>query len=336
VDRSIADQRISYVIKSYRYLRLAIVGTLLGLTISLLLERGRTGCWQTSVSAYYYTPVHSMFIGTLVALAVCFIAIRGATEWEDVLLNVAGVMAAIVAFVPTEPSPNVCQQVTLFEPPGMTSVTAQPPGTTVNLGERLDFVSNNLRALMFAGSIAFVAAVVGYLIANKLGHVTIRWPKSGTELWDDWLSGTGRGSTAIGIVLGGLILLVAMVWYLGYTQNFLDHAHQWAAIGIFVLVWFVVILNNRGTPSPVFRTAYRVLAWLMPLAFVVIKIIRVIDGDWRHDLLVLELLEVAALIAFWTAATVEHWKSGVPAGTARTARQRRSLSRRRSVAGRPR
>ena len=92
-----------YAIKSYRYLRLAIVVVVLSLIASVLIERSKTSCWEVSISAYYYTPVHAMFVGALVAIGVCLIAVKGSEEWEDMLLNVAGILAPIVAFVPTSP-----------------------------------------------------------------------------------------------------------------------------------------------------------------------------------------------------------------------------------------
>src|SRR4051794_17448483 len=86
----------AYAVKSYRYLRLSIVLVILGLLCSVFVERAHTSCWEESISAYYYTPTHSMFVGALVALGVSLIAIRGNTDIEDALLNVAGVLAPIV------------------------------------------------------------------------------------------------------------------------------------------------------------------------------------------------------------------------------------------------
>ena len=97
-----------YAIKSYRYLRLAIVVVVLSLIASVIIERAKTSCWEVSISAYYYTPVHAMFVGALVAIGVCLIAVKGSEEWEDMLLNVAGILAPIVAFVPTSPPSRSC------------------------------------------------------------------------------------------------------------------------------------------------------------------------------------------------------------------------------------
>ena len=93
-----------FAIKSYRYLRLSIVVVVLALLASVLIERSHVDCFQESISAYFYTPVQAMFVSALVVIGVCLIAVRGRTTGEDVLLNLAGVLAPIVAFVPTTSS----------------------------------------------------------------------------------------------------------------------------------------------------------------------------------------------------------------------------------------
>src|SRR5262249_34911333 len=99
VEEAARDRELAgYVVKSYRYLRLSIVVILLSLMAAVFIERAHVACWQGSISSYFYTPVHSMFISALVVLAVSLIAIRGCTVFDDVALDVAGVLAAIVAF----------------------------------------------------------------------------------------------------------------------------------------------------------------------------------------------------------------------------------------------
>jgi hypothetical protein len=48
----------SYAVKTWRYLRVAMVVVVFGLGVSIAYERSkvRPGCFQTSISAYYYTP----------------------------------------------------------------------------------------------------------------------------------------------------------------------------------------------------------------------------------------------------------------------------------------
>lgn len=95
-----------YAKKSYRYLRIGLIVVLLALLAAVVIERTHAAGWDQSISAYFYTPVHRVFGGALVALGVCLVAIHGNTDVEEVLLNVGGALAPIVAFVPTSvPSP---------------------------------------------------------------------------------------------------------------------------------------------------------------------------------------------------------------------------------------
>ena len=70
------DTPKDYIIASYRYLRLAMVILVVTLAVSLVIEISRASCWQGSISAYYYTPVHSVFVGALVAIGVALVALR--------------------------------------------------------------------------------------------------------------------------------------------------------------------------------------------------------------------------------------------------------------------
>ena len=79
-------------IKTYRYLRIALVVLIVALAASVLLERAHATHLQDSISAYYYTPAHSVLVATLVGIGVCLIALKGCNDTEDLLLNVAGTL----------------------------------------------------------------------------------------------------------------------------------------------------------------------------------------------------------------------------------------------------
>jgi hypothetical protein len=102
------------VIKTYRYLRLSMVmlTVLLGISVGYASIEGKKVL--DSISSYYYTPAHSVFVGCLVAIGVGLIALRGNTDVEDVFLNLAGMLAPIVAFVPCwrgEPTDDTVRQI---------------------------------------------------------------------------------------------------------------------------------------------------------------------------------------------------------------------------------
>ncbi len=87
-------------VTTYRYVRGSLLALLLALAVSVALETLAHG-WQTSISSYYYTAAGPVFIAALSAIGVCLIALRGGTDAEDVCLNLAGISAPMVAFVPT-------------------------------------------------------------------------------------------------------------------------------------------------------------------------------------------------------------------------------------------
>ena len=66
-----------FAIKTWRYLRASMIGFVLAIFIGVRFERSKApGCFQTSISAYYYTPVHGIFIGALVAVGTCLICLQ--------------------------------------------------------------------------------------------------------------------------------------------------------------------------------------------------------------------------------------------------------------------
>jgi uncharacterized membrane protein len=260
-------------IKSYRYLRLALVIIVLSLGVSLLLERWHAGCWSTSISASYYTPVRSVFVGGLVAIGVCLITIRGRTDPEDILLNIAGMLAPIVAFVPTSPPHTVCSSVPYL-------VTDARP-----------FIDNNLLSLAIGGMLAMGVA---YVSARRHGPVS--------------MSVSVADRIGYGIAL--LIILSGLVWYVVDRDDFVEFAHGYAALALFVAIGIVVWINRRHA-RPKFARLYGMIAGFMVLAAVAVGIGTAVADEWNHSTLWIEALEIGAFAVFWTLQTFEHWGSGV-------------------------
>lgn len=57
---------------------------------------------QSSMSAYYYTGMRDVFVGSLFAVGVALYLYRGFSSAENVVLSVAGVLAVCVALFPTQ------------------------------------------------------------------------------------------------------------------------------------------------------------------------------------------------------------------------------------------
>ena len=240
-------------------------------------------CWQGSISAYFYTPVQSVFVAALVVIGVGLVAIKGSTDWEDVLLNLAGVLAAIVAFVPTSPPTRLV----LVD---RRSLSPTPSRSSTTTSWR-------------SPSAGAAAMLIAYVVAKLTRSMTIQ---------------TVDRKTRFGLLTGLAILAVGLVWYFRFRDNFLAHAHGGAAAAMFFVVGVVIALNalrNRRRGGP--WKLYAVSPWRWSSSVVVALVGKVIDGDWRHQILVLEMLELTAFAIYWVAQTFEHWGGGVPTGSER-------------------
>jgi hypothetical protein len=289
-------QLVPFAIKSYRYLRLSIVVVVASLMASVLLEMVHAGCWQESISAYYYTPTHSIFVGGLVAIGVALIAVKGSTDLEDALLNVAGVLAPIVAFVPTSPprADDVCKA---------TGFIGSDEGAKA-------LIDNNLVSFAIGGVLAIILTFcIGRFVkpAGDGTDGTTEQPQPNPK------------PLRIGLAISALLLAAGLIWYYGFRDNFLDHAHGGAAGAMFGMVAIVMVINAITARKP-YRPYYWGLFGAM-VAGVVVALVGIrIDDGWRHQILVLEILELLPFAVFWVLQTIEHWDGGVPTGGDRARR----------------
>lgn len=59
---------------------------------------------QNSISAYYHTISRNIFVGSICAIAFCLFAYKGYSELDNLLANLASILALGVAFFPTSVS----------------------------------------------------------------------------------------------------------------------------------------------------------------------------------------------------------------------------------------
>ncbi len=267
----------SDAIKTYRYLRIGIVAVVVLLATSIAYERLQVDCWQTSISAYYYTPVRAVFVGGLVAIGVSLIVIKGSTTPEDVFLNVAGMLAPVVAFVPTA-NPGTCWSVRPIPLPVENGKLA--PWVEAN-------IHNNITALLVAATIGLLAAVV---LAQLKG------PGPVTALR------TSARETQLGLLGAAILLALGTVAFL-FWDGFATHAHYIAAITMFACLAGATAANAREvwTSSPPYARLYLGIAVLMVLTA------GLFATTFAHKVLVIEGVEIALFASAWVAQTFEHW-----------------------------
>jgi FtsH-binding integral membrane protein len=270
------------ILKTYRYLRLAMVLLVLMLFVAVGVEWGATGrrCFQDSLSAYYYTPVQAVFVGALVSIGVCMVVLKGNTEAEDVLLNLGGMLLPVVAFVPV-PDEGECRSVPVL------------------LRDTPAYVSNNMTALLATGVVALVVVIV--LLSRS--HATP----------------AGSAAHRTGTAVAAAVLVAGAVWFAVGRTSFLASAHYVAAVGLFVCIVAVVVLNARGfriarqlaVPSRrSFVNRYAVIAALMVVSAAGMGVAALLV-HWEHVLLWVEGTLIALFAVFWLSQTEELWDQGL-------------------------
>lgn len=267
---------------TYRYLRVsvAVMGLLLFVGIGLDVASG--GERFGSISGYFYSPVRSLFVGALVAIGPALLAIKGRPGWEDMLLDLAGMVIPVVALVPTprELGPAVC---------GAGAERCVPP-------DLVPAVVNNVTALAVMGVPVLVFA----------------WWTGRRAL---------QGSALAGLLTATGAYLVLAVWFWAWRDTFLVAAHDVAAIAFFLLTAAVAWINGRRVQARVtarvltpkrYAQAYRVIAAVM-VATLVLAVVAWVLGSTGVLVLpfgwvfVVESILLAAFIVFWLLQTAENW-----------------------------
>ena len=286
-------------LETYRTLRLGMVagGLLLGTgVVSYIISIG--GRIPQSVSATFYTPIQTIFTGTLILVGLALVAVKGRPGWENTLLDVAGVLIPMVAFVPTP----------------VQDATCVPAGKDCVPLPLVEGVGLNVGAYLALGLVA-------------LGYLWLRRLLEGQN--EEWDGPTTRGVMAITAVW----VLIAAIFFLARPQ-FLQFAHYASAISFFVILGVVVFINASYTapidpaidkPASWYRGWYRVIGWLMvgfaafgALVFAVTGTQNFVYTGTPSPFPVIFWVEVVLLtlfILYWILQTSELWNQTVPGST---------------------
>lgn len=269
-----------YAIKTWRYLRLAMVALVVGLGASILYEWAKVDaeCFQTSISAYYYTPVHGFFVGALVSIGVCLFCLKGSTDREDVLLNLAGMFALVVALVPT-PGTGSCA-----------SVLGTAHDRDLN-------IANNMTALLAVG-------LFGLLI---LAFLATRNRPTRPEL-------LGFAAAVLVFAAAAFLFFVDRDFFVSkahYTAAVLMF------VCILFVVGFNAIGYKEKTDAESPRNRYAAVGAAMVASALVIGIAGA--AGWDHWVLAIEAALIGLFAVFWLIQTAELWDEGLrePSGEQR-------------------
>lgn len=274
---------------TYRYLRMSLVAVLAMLACAVLIEwHGSGDPLLTSISDYYWTPVRSVFVGALVALGIGMVVLKPDNELEDIFLNIAGVLAPVVAFVPT-PDVGTCQD--------------NADGDFVDAAQvTIDGIKNNVPALLIAGAIA-----IGILLLfTKVIPEQTKFPP---------VSNGARLARKLGFAAVVVLLVGAILWFRSGGTSFECNAHYAAAFILFGCIIGVAILNAIGKyrdsrkKKPTDRVSavnrYSVIAFLM---LVVLGIgLAAMGAGWDYWVMFVEAGVLTLFISFWFLQSLDLW-----------------------------
>jgi len=286
---------------TYQYLRFSLLAVVLGLFIAIAIEWMASSCLQRSISAYYYTPVQAVFVGAVVAMGVAMVVILGRNGVEDAFLNLAGLLAPIVAFVPTSDA-NRCSLVDAAGERGGTPAQEVVDATRTA-------IDNN---------------VVAYFVLFAVGLVAMSWLTRSKQLPDRPVVHEDRRPYRISLVLAILALAVGVGTYAFMRDGFYAHAHFVSASSLFGCVIVVVYANaydrankqsDTDASSPPVgglavarrRDPYAALGGLMILAVVIIGGLGRLT-EWEYWVLVLEATLIGLFGVFWLIQTWEYFR----------------------------
>jgi hypothetical protein len=194
VERPPADQDVSRYVRSYLIMRVFVgaLGVALPLTLVLV-----DGLWfdgdpfpRDSLSAYYYSGVRELFVGTLCATAVFLITYKVASRTLDNTLSIlAGLAALAVALFPT----------------GLPSQVLRLTPLQDRLGEGV------VEAIHFSAAAIFIVslAVICFFFGVREGARPAREAKRSPTFWRayHWVC-----AGAIGLALLWIVLNLATDW----------------------------------------------------------------------------------------------------------------------------
>jgi hypothetical protein len=287
-------------IRTYRYVRVLIVALTIGLLTAVVVERVAAGCLLGSISAYYYTPARGLFTGGLIGIGACLIAIRGENDFQDGLLNVAGLFGPMVALIPMHLNAGTLDQRSreascIADAHRLTDVR---PGDLKEVAfglvtaGRVDSIRNNTLALL-------VVLGVGLLFLGALIWYARRHPRAGVPApkWWPWVVS---------------VLLVVAVWALYALAHdvYIERVHFTTAILMFVALSAFAVVDG-------IRTVRLQRAVKRGVAYVVLGVgllagciaIMAIGGitHWDYTTFTAEVWGIGVFLVFWVMQTIDLW-----------------------------
>jgi len=276
-----SDKLPGTAIKSHIYLRTAMVCLLAALGIGVLYQTGAQDFHLlSSVSAYYYTPAQTVFVGSLIGFGACLIALRGASDAEDLFLNLAGMFAIVVAVVPTSRGPDFRSAVRLCAEtragyPGPTDGSVDCASVNALREAARANIDNSMTTVLGVALLGLLATAVFVVLQRRKDRSAAAW----------W-----------GFGVGAAVVLAVAIAYLATPDWYADTAHFAAAAGLMGCIVVVAMLNRKR------QAGYAVTAVAIVVAAVAGLVLMATAGV---SLFWVEIVVAFLFLVYWVVQTLE-------------------------------
>jgi hypothetical protein len=267
-------------LRTYRSLRGGMVVMVVMLGVALLIERSTATCWQASISAYFFTTAHSVFVAALCVLGGLFIMYEGSSDTEDVLLNLAGVLAFVVAMVPTTRPDVMCGRY------------------VVPTYEVTHMITDNVWSVV----IALFAVQALYWGMRKKNDSSRNVSTLGI----------------VGLCVFWAVMVAGLITLIWFREQFDSKAHGVAAVTMFLAIIANVVITaflvgrQEEANSPHRRQyyfLYRCVALLMLVTLVAVIVAHFALAPGNHSVIWGEAALIGFFAAYWAIQTIELWKT---------------------------
>jgi hypothetical protein len=271
--------------RTYRYVRLGLIAAILSIFVSLI-AYGTTSGWPPSISALFYTPSGTVFVGAVFAVSFGLLALSGHSV-EQALLDLAGVVVPLIAIVPT------------------VLRTGDLPGVTADCGEAARCVPSEYVSGIANGMVTFaVIGGMGVILAVVLAVV----------------QRTISGGLLLAIAAATVIIAGMTIWWAVDPESYVASAHLVATIAFLSLMALVSLMSAAGAGGTSYRAVYGALSVLFVLTLIFVVIASIVqyrgadlDAPTGPPLVLIgEAIALAVFGVFWLAQTAQNWNDVDP------------------------
>lgn len=266
--------------RTYRYVRLGIIGAIFAIFV-VLIAYGLTAGWPTSISALYYTPANTVFVGSLFAVSLGLLALSGHSV-EQVMLDLAGIMAPLIAIVPTAIGDN--------DVPGM--IGGCPTDMPCVPELFLPAIAYGMVTFAVVGGVGVVVAVILAVVQRTVSRGLL-----------------------LAIAVAAAIIAGMTLWWALDPASFVPSAHLVATASLLGFMALASIAAASAAGAGPYRAIYAVLAMLIVVSLLFIVAVTLfhlagvdlVAATGAPLILIGELVALGLFAMFWLTQTAQKW-----------------------------